>query len=415
MNGDSVLRVALAELHAEIGDDLEAPPRVAFSLTELGEACESLGVRRPLLVMDRRALASARLEHVIEQQLGDRACTTFDRFSPNPTCEQAAAAAETARVHAADGVVAVGGGSCCDVAKVAALAASAPDIAGELARGISTERGRPLPLIAASTTAGTGSEATHFAAIYVDGRKVSVAHPGLLPRVAILDVRFHRAMPPHIAAQTGLDALGQALESTWAVGANEQSLRFAAAAGRRIAGSLAESVRSGDDEARVAMMIGAHLAGRAINISKTTASHALSYQLTQRFDLAHGHAVALTLGHLASANARAADDRCCDPRGVLEARRRVDDAAGYLGVTPEDLPRVVQDLLEQVALPATLEEAGVQRDALRSLAESIDPIRLSNNPFRLGTDDLERMLQDAWQGVPDKGKSFTRPVRVPIH
>jgi len=186
-----------------------------------------------------------------------------------------------------------------------------------------------------------------------------VAHFDLLPRVAILDVRFHRAMPPHIAAQTGLDALGQALESTWAVGANEQSLRFAAAAGRRIAGSLAESVRSGDDEARVAMMIGAHLAGRAINISKTTASHALSYQLTQRFDLAHGHAVALTLGHLASANARAADDRCCDPRGVLDARRRVDDAAGYLGVPPEDLPRVVQDLLEQVALPATLEEAGV--------------------------------------------------------
>jgi alcohol dehydrogenase class IV len=259
-------------------------------------------------------------------------------------------------------------------------------------------------MIAVPTTSGTGSEATHFAAIYVDGKKVSVSHPMLRPWAAILDERLHRAMPRPLAAVTGLDALGQAMESLWAVGSTEESRVYAAAGLKLIAGSLVASGVEADADARRAMMLGAHLAGRAINISKTTASHAMSYQLTQRFGIAHGHGVALTLGHVAAANAEVAEGECIDPRGVEHVRRWVQEGASILGCAPEELPGFIAGLVEQLGLPPTLAEAGVPGEALNSLSEAIDPTRMGNNPRRLSLDESRALLRrafdrSAWQTV----------------
>ena len=99
-------------------------------------------------------------------------------------------------------------------------------------------------------------------------------------------------MPSRLAAVTGLDALCQAIESLWATGGDEQSAHFAEQALRLISRTLVDSSNSGDPTGRGAMMLGAHLAGHAINRSKTTAPHALSYAISQRFKLPHGLAVA---------------------------------------------------------------------------------------------------------------------------
>ena len=366
------------------------------SLARLPEVLRHFGASRALVVVDLAAVSAAGLTSEIKRGLADlEGAVWFDRFTPNPTSDQAAKAARTASGEGADVVIAIGGGSCHDTAKIAALAAATPEAIDDLARGGDAGHAKPLPLIAVPTTAGTGSDATHFAAIYVEGRKISVAHPALRPAAAVLDVRLHEAMPAEIAATTGLDALAQALESTWAVGSTDASLAFAAAAGALIHRHLLPSVRDGTTLDRTAMMLAARLAGEAINISKTTAAHALSYELTQTFGVPHGLAAALTLGHVGRANARVGEDDCNDLRGPDYVRSRVHDACRLLDADPETLPQVVEALLGELNLPSTLAAIGVTGEDCHRLAQHVNTERLSNNPRHLDAPELAPLLARA--------------------
>jgi len=362
-------------------------------LRELVNAYDTHSV---LLVMDRHAVSATGIQTELERQLDGLTVSVFDAFSPNPTDQQAADAARAAAASDARLVVGIGGGSCLDVAKVSAMAASRPDLIDELARGEGTHRAEPLPIIAAPTTSGTGSETTHFSAIYVEGRKVSVTHAGIRPSGVILDPELHKAMPGEIAAVTGLDALGQSMESIWSVGADDASLAFAQRAGGLIGHAIVGSAASGDEQNRVSMMCGAHLAGRAINISKTTASHAMSYQLTTLFGIPHGHGVALTLGHVGAFNAEVGESDCLDPRGPGSVRDRVASAASVVGASPASLPGVIRNLLFDLGLPPNLQAAGVDRASLPKLAATVDPVRLGNNPRRLSPSDLKSLLERAF-------------------
>jgi len=369
---------------------------VVGSLSSFGSLLDERRISRPLVVQSCEALKAAGASGSLESALEGVESTVFEAFTPNPRCEEAAHAARVAHENGCDGVVAIGGGSCMDVAKIAALAARSPDRIESLSRGEGVESADPLPILAAPTTSGSGSDATHFAAIYVDGRKVSVAHPGLRPLGVVLDVSLHVAMPSRLAAVTGLDALAQALESTWAVGATGRSIEFAASAGRLAFEHLARSVTDADETAREAMMIAAHLAGRAINVSKTTASHAMSYAMTEHHGLPHGLAAALTLGHVGAFNAQVDETSCQHQDGVATVRERVQLAASLLGVEPAGLPDVVRAVIASVGLPSSLSDAGIPRDAIASLARSVDPVRLGNNPRKLSHEDAERLLTDAF-------------------
>jgi alcohol dehydrogenase class IV len=151
------------------------------------------------------------------------------------------------------------------------------------------------------------------------------------------------------------------------------------------------------------MMWGAHAAGMAINISKTTAPHALSYQLTSRFGVPHGIAAALSLGYIGRENGVVTDDDCCDPRGAEWVRSRVREAAATLSATCEQFPAAVGSLLREVGVPCCLRAAGVERSSIPSLAACVDPVRLSNNPRRLSAERLAAVLDEAWEGTKAVG------------
>lgn len=364
------------------------------ALPELVHTCAQ-GTHAALVVIDRGAVRAAGAMDSLLSALDGTRTAWFDAFTANPTSDQIEAAARAMIAHCAGLVIGIGGGSCLDVAKVGALAASHTQTARRddgrlraITRGEVAAHSGTLPVIALPTTSGTGAETTHFSAVYADGRKVSISHPTLRPRGVVLDPDLHMAMPPRLAAVTGLDALCQAMESLWAVGATEESRGFAAAGGALVAENLEESVRNGGHAARTRVMVGAHLAGRAINISKTTAAHALSYELTQRFGLAHGHAVALTLGWVGRSNAHSEDER---------VKGRVAHAASLLRTDGAGLPSVMRALLERLGLESTLKRAGVPRQSLPALAAAIDSVRLSNNPRRFTMTDVESLLNDAYE------------------
>jgi len=267
------------------------------------------------------------------------------------TCGAAATVAKLGKQiveEDADIVVAIGGGSIIDRAKLLRLG---------------------VDLVAIPTTAGSGSEATTFAVYYVDGEKHSLEVR--LPEHAIVDAELTFSMPPRLAAVTGMDALAQAIEAYWSVNSTGVSRWHSASAVRRILAALPSSVR-GDEGSRVEMSLAANSAGKAINIAKTTACHAISYTITSRFGIPHGHAVALTLPQMIRFN---------DTSGV----------AALLGAKTTDAAACkVETLMTEIGLEGSLEALGIYD--IETIVEGVDQQRLRNNPRPLTKKDIRRIL-----------------------
>jgi len=355
---------------------------ISGGLRSLRDVLGRVGSRRPLLVIDRAAVEAAGLAGELDRLIDRPDAGVYEGVAPNPSPALCAMACEAAPEQC-DAVAAVGGGSAMDLAKVAAALLADPAVFRGGAAGLfEAAPSRALPIIACPTTAGSGSEATHFAAVYQGGGKRSVAAACLRPTAVVLEARFFSAMPRELAAHTGLDALCQCAESLWAVGATDRSLALARAGLELAAKNLRAAVTRGEEHSRVAMAAAAYLSGCAINIGKTTAAHALSYPMTTRHGIAHGHAVALALGPVVAATAEAlGSGACAHPRGRSWVSGRLAEAAVALGATPDGLPTAIARLLADLGLAPTASAAGV--DDIWSVVSAADPVRLGNHPCAL--------------------------------
>jgi alcohol dehydrogenase class IV len=264
-----------------------------------------------------------------------------------------------------------------------------------LIRSPAADAQQGVPLIVAPTTAGTRSEATRFAVVYLDGKKYSVAHQFILPDYAIVDASLTESMPPPVTAETGLDAFCQAVESMWSVHSTEESIGYATEAIRLAWTHLQAAVRHPSRGDREAMCRAAHLAGKALNITRTTAPPALSYTITSKHGVAHGRAVALTLGAVLAFNHAIDGTNCIDPRGPDYVRKAIDNIIGLLGVqTASDAERSIRTFVASLDCPTRLAEVGVTTDEqIQEIAESVNAQRLANNPRRLTNQSLIAILQ----------------------
>lgn len=359
----------------------------------VGHILQSLSVERILLVVDRPAYTLSGAAAALEAVFGRWQVESFDGFQLNPKIEDIARGVETFRRLRPQVVVAIGGGSALDVAKVVGTCGNHEAPPHEYVSGRLHLRTDGPPLIAIPTTAGTGSEATHFAVAYIAGEKYSLAHDFLLPEFAILDPTLTASLPRVPTIASGLDALCQAIESIWAVGATEDSLNDAYAAAELALQHLPVAALSPTPEARRAMLHAAHLAGRAINISKTTAPHAVSYALTTRYGVPHGIAVALTLGAFLNFNSQVDDASCADPRGVAHLRSRLARIIQLLGGGDVDNACARwQALLQQLDCPTRLRDVHVRDCDLADLAAQVNAERMANNPRRITNAALQKML-----------------------
>lgn len=221
----------------------------------------------------------------------------FSEFESNPTCSDLLEGLSLFETVQPDCIIAIGGGSVLDMAKLINFFGVSKISPQEYLQGaIQPEPDYSLlPCIAIPTTAGTGSEATHFSVLYKDHVKYSVADVRMVPYTVILCPALTEGMSPYQTACTGMDALAQGIESYWAVGATVESREYAKKAVQLAWSHLEKAVENPDIEDREKMQEAAYWSGRAIDISKTTLCHALSYSLTSHFGYVHGHAVALLL------------------------------------------------------------------------------------------------------------------------
>ena len=275
------------------------PVRIRFGEGAFEELGGLIGSRRYLLVTYGEPLfrdLTARLA-----RLAGAPAHVIEDVKPNP--DRVDLDAQCRRVNklsaAPELVVAIGGGSVIDTAKVVAAARGSFGPVWEvLVTGRGADALDPVPLIAVPTTAGTGSEVTSWATVWdgTDGRKYSLAAHALHPEHAVLDPDLTLSCPKGLTISTGLDALSHALESIWNRNANPVSTVHAVAAAREILEVLpALSRRLDDRPLRARMLRAAMFSGLAFSNTKTAIAHSMSYPVTLRFGTVHGIACSFTL------------------------------------------------------------------------------------------------------------------------
>jgi alcohol dehydrogenase class IV len=356
-----------------------------------------LAGQRVLLVCGGRSFEASGAARMLPELERVAAVRRWSEFAPNTDAADLAAGLAVAAEFRPDLVLGVGGGSALDMAKLlAGYARVEPEQVPATIRGGEPVTGRPVRLVLAPTTSGSGSEATHFAVVYIGDEKFSVGGDPLRPDVAILDPALSLSGSAYQRATSGIDAVAQAIESLWAAGATDASRRWARHALRLLLPAIETYVTDPDERAARAMAIGSHLAGRAIDISRTTAAHALSYGITKRFGVSHGHAVALTLGAFLEAHSTARPDQLqpgIDPATHAEAMAEILArlGAGYGRAARE---RFVA-LLRRLGLEPSLSGigAGSRGDRL-ALAEGVNAERLGNNPVPFTPAGLAQLVQE---------------------
>jgi len=367
------------------------------SALELASQCRLLGVQRPLLVTDPGLMAIGLVPPVLAAlQKAGLAPLVFDQVREDPPEASVLAAVALARSGNVDGVIAVGGGSSMDVAKVVAVLLRGDQTLLEM-YGVGKVTGTRLPLILVPTTAGTGSEVTPVAIITTgETTKAGVSSPVLLPDVAVLDAALTLGLPPAVTAMTGVDAMVHAIEAyTSRHKKNPLSDNLALQALDLLSRNIRTAVHEGGNrQARENMLLGACLAGQAFANAPVAAVHALAYPLGGHYHIPHGLSNSLVLPSVLEFNAPLANALYAELADVVIGA----PVAGGAEAKTAALIAALRQLIDDVALPATLQQAGVQEHDLEMLAADamLQQRLLVNNPRDVTYDDALAIYQAAY-------------------
>lgn len=313
----------------------------------------------------------------VRQLLDGRELEIFDLVAPNPELTALEALIGRYREFRPDQIIALGGGSVMDTAKVLSIflkQTGRSALRDYVRLGTPFDPDLAIPLLVVPTTSGTGSEVTPFATIWDDEekKKHSLDHPAAFARTALLDAKLTLGLPREQTLFTGLDALSHALESLWNRHAGVVSRLFAVSAIKRILASFPGVLLRGDDlEKRIAMQEAALMAGLAISSTRTAIAHAISYPLTLHFGVPHGLAAGFTLSAIL---------RLC-------IRKEID-----IGLEPA-LETDVLAMLDSLGLPEQIKHYAGLEQILALREEMGNPARSRNFAMEINRDDLVRLLE----------------------
>ncbi|MCA9056355.1 MAG: iron-containing alcohol dehydrogenase, partial [Planctomycetaceae bacterium] len=368
----------------------------AGEVRRLGEFASDLGGRKVLLVTDGGLKAAGHEDRAVSLlRSSGLQVHVFDDVRPNPTDLDVEQGLVFARAANVDLIVGLGGGSSMDCAKgINFLLTNGGKMQDYKGLG---QASRPmLPMIAIPTTAGTGSEAQSYAVI-ADAQthmKMACGDKKALARIAILDPELTVTQPASVTAATGIDAISHAVETYVTTRRNPVSQLFSRQAWQLLVRAFPVVVSEpGNLEARGAMLLGAHLAGTAIENSMLGATHALANPLSAHFGTVHGVAIGVLLPHVVRYNSQA-------------VARMYGDLAADAGLTdardPEAAMQLAEHLtwlVERCGQPTTLQPILTDRALIPQLAEEAAAQWTGTfNPRPVDAPSLEELYQCALNG-----------------
>lgn len=362
---------------------------------EVADACRVAGITTPLVVTDR-GLADSHIVRSLVETLATAAMQpgVFSDIRSNPVGAnvEAGVAAFVSGDH--DGIVAVGGGSALDIAKVIALVARQArpwidfeDVGDNWARA---DTAAIVPVVALPTTAGTGSEVGRAAVVTDEAThtKRIVFHPRMVPAVVICDPVLTIGLPRVLTVGTGIDAMSHALEAYCAPGYHPMADGIAVEAIRLVRDNLEIAAAQPDDlDARLNMLTAAAMGATAFQ-KGLGAMHALAHPIGALYDTHHGMTNAVVMPYVLEFN-----------RGAIGPR--IDRLAAYLGIADgyDGFVTWLLGLRERLDVPHTLDALGVPADGIDAVARGavIDP-SAATNPVELTLDAARSLFASAWSG-----------------
>ena len=373
------------------------PSRIVFGngcAPQCAEFLAQRGVKRVLLVSSTPVLPTLGAVTDALKKSGVEFVTapSVDR---EPTQELFEKILAFARAEKIDGVLAIGGGSAIDVAKLVAALVHGKQTTAEVF-GINLLRGRDLPLVCLPTTAGTGAEVSPNAILLdeTDELKKGVVSPHLVPDAAFVDPLLTVSVPPPVTAATGLDAVTHCIEAYANKFAHPIVDIFALQGIKLISANLARAVRNGNDlEARAALALGSLYGGLCLGPVNTAAVHALAYPLGGKFHIAHGVSNALLLPHVLRFNFSAAPERYAEIATALGVARN-----GSALTTAEHGVEFLSQLSRECGVPQKLSELNIPRAEIPGMAISAMKVTrlLKNNLRELTEADAVRIYEAAY-------------------
>jgi len=362
-------------------------------LADVPAVLAELGAERPLVVTDPGVVAAGLAERLLaDLRAAGYPAEVWDGVAPDPDEGHA----EHCRDRIVEGghrsVIALGGGSVIDAAKVAAVLATNSGKTSDYF-GFDRVRRPGLPLVTVPTTPGSGAEvSSHAVILQISPRKKEVvAGYHLLPRAAIVDPDLTRTLPAPQTTWSALDGFIHAVEAFLARRATPLTDAFARPAVAAIARALPRVLADGSDmAAREDLSLGCLYSGLAMANANAGAIHALGYPLTGRYGIPHGLANALMAAATLERVAPGRPDRAAE-LALLLGEGKADAAAA-------ELPGRVRRLLVSCSVDGGLAGQGVREDDLPELAEAATHFRpvLDNTPVALGEDDLLAIYRSAW-------------------
>lgn len=358
----------------------------------LGQECERIGIRRPLVVTDRGVRAAGIIDTILASLGKTGPVALYDGTPPNPNEGAVRAAVAVYAEGGCDGVVAVGGGSSIDLAKGVAVCATHEGPLQSFAvieGGAERITSRTAPVIAVPTTAGTGSEVGRGAILILDdGRKVGVISPFVVPRVAICDPALTLGLPPALTAATGMDAIAHCIETFLSPAFNPPADGIALDGLRRAWRHIERATRQGGDDrdARLNMM-SASMQGALAFQKGLGCVHSLSHSLGGVDPrLHHGTLNAIFLPAVIAFNEAAAS---------VSEQDKLDRMAQAMGLgSGADVGPSVRAMTGRLGLPTGLAQLGVTRAMFPAIVRgALKDHSHRTNPRVASESDYEAMLE----------------------
>ena len=320
------------------------------------------------------------------QQRREIRLTRFSDFKPNPDYSSVEKGVDLMKNQGCDAIIAVGGGSCIDVAKCIKLFHNMDRSESFLTQKVVANE---LPFAVIPTTAGTGSEATRYAVIYYKGEKQSISDESCIPETVFFDDSVLETLPVYQKKCTLLDAFCHAIESYWSINSTDESKEYSHLAIRLILENM-DAYLLGSNSGNRDMLRAAFYGGKAINITQTTAGHAMCYKLTSTFGTAHGYAAALCVRRLWPFMLRH-PQQCADRRGRAYLKGVFDELAEAMGCeTAESAAQRFGEIIDSFGLPVPVYKDKAQ---IEMLTQSVNPVRLKNHPVMLSTEDIRKLYR----------------------
>ncbi|MEM1679610.1 MAG: iron-containing alcohol dehydrogenase [Sulfolobales archaeon] len=361
------------------------------TVSRVGEEVKKLGGSKVLLVTTGNLLEVTGYLDIISKSLNSVGINyiLFNEVEENPSIETCEKGAKISKEEGVDAIVAFGGGSAMDAGKAISVLTSLGGKASDYFFPKIVE-GPTIPVIAIPTTCGTGAEVTRYAIItdLSTKKKMTMAGPSVLPKVAIVDPEVLKKLPKKLLAWTSLDAFSHAIEAYTSKASTPISDGVALIAIDYIMRYLPKAYE-GDEEAKGKLHIAATLGGMAINDAGTTLIHGAGYYLTTHHNVQHGLANALLMPFILEYNLKYIDE------GKLNILLRVTNTSSIEGFI-----KMLCRLTDAVGIPDSIAEVGFKEEELDAIASDTMGYKrnIGNNPSPVNEEIVKNLIRKALLG-----------------